>query len=119
MNLVKSSNLITKKLRGGISGLSNRVKHAAQLGSGRCLFRARVAVGISSRRSNCGAGAADRGDAYAQFNLAGMYMAGVSVHRDLGKAHSLFTSAGKTLDVSKQLSELSLKMNADELAKLQ
>jgi TPR repeat protein len=63
--------------------------------------------------------AADRGDAYAQFNLAGMYMAGVSVQRDLGKAYSLFTSAGKTLDVSKQLSELSSKMNPDELAKLQ
>jgi TPR repeat protein len=63
--------------------------------------------------------AADRGDAYAQFNLAGMYMAGVSVHRDLGKACSLFTSAAKTLDVSKQLSELSSKMNPDELAKLQ
>jgi hypothetical protein len=31
----------------------------------------------------------------------------------------LFTSAGKTLDVSKQLSELSSKMNPDELAKLQ
>jgi len=48
-----------------------------------------------------------------------MYMAGVSVHRDLGKACSLFTSAAKTLDVSKQLSELSSKMNPDELAKLQ
>jgi hypothetical protein len=46
-------------------------------------------------------------------------MAGVSVQRDLGKAYSLFTSAGKTLDVTKQLSELSSKMNPDELAKLQ
>src|SRR6266478_5270064 len=49
-------NQITKKPRGGIAELSNRVTHAAQLGSGRCLFRARVAVGISRRRSNCGAG---------------------------------------------------------------
>jgi TPR repeat protein len=63
--------------------------------------------------------AADRGDAYAQFNLAGMYMAGVSVHRDLSKAYSLFTSAGKALDVSKQLSELSSKKNPDEVARLQ
>jgi hypothetical protein len=46
-------------------------------------------------------------------------MAGVSVQRDLGKAYSLFTSAGKTLDVSQQLSELSSNMNPDELAKLQ
>src|SRR6266478_1611467 len=118
MNLVKLSNLITKKPRGGIAELSNRVTHAAQLGSERCLFRARVAVGISRRRSNCGAGLPIAGIP-TQFNLAGMYMAGVSVHRDLGKAYSLFTSAGKTLDVSKQLSELSSKMNSDELAKLQ
>src|ERR1700688_555091 len=40
MSLVKLSNLITKKPRGGIAELSNRVTHAAQLGSERCLFTA-------------------------------------------------------------------------------
>jgi hypothetical protein len=48
-----------------------------------------------------------------------VFVSGVGVHRDLDKAYSLFTSAGKTLDVSKQLSELSSKMNPAELAKLQ
>jgi TPR repeat protein len=63
--------------------------------------------------------AADRGSPYAQFNLAGMYKAGVGVDRDLVKAYSLFTSAGKTLDASKELTELSSKMSPDGLAKLQ
>jgi len=44
---------------------------------------------------------------------------GTGVNRDLVKAHSLFTSAGKTLDVSKQLSKLSSEMSQDELAKVQ
>jgi hypothetical protein len=48
-----------------------------------------------------------------------MYKAGVGVDRDLVKAYSLFTSAGKTLDASKQLTELSSKMSPDDLAKLQ
>jgi len=57
------------------------------------------------------------GNAYAQFDLAGLYMTGTGVQRDLVKAYSLFTLAGKTVDVSKHLSELSSKMSEDELAK--
>jgi len=45
-------------------------------------------------------------------------MTGTGVPRDLVKAYSLFTLAGKTLDVSKQLSELSSRMSEDELAKV-
>jgi TPR repeat protein len=63
--------------------------------------------------------AADRGDPYAQFDLAEMYLTGTGVNRDLPKAYSLFTLAGKKLDVSKQLSELTSKMTPDELAKFQ
>jgi len=63
--------------------------------------------------------AADRGDAYAQFDLAQLYVTGTGVNRDLVKAYSLFTSAGKTLDVSKQLSKLSSAMSQDGLAKVQ
>jgi TPR repeat protein len=48
-----------------------------------------------------------------------MYSTGTGVSRDLVKAHSLLTLAGKTLDVSKQLSELSSKMTQDDLAKVQ
>jgi TPR repeat protein len=48
-----------------------------------------------------------------------MYLTGTGVPRDLAKAHSLFTLAGKKVDVSKQLSELSSKMSEDELAKVQ
>jgi hypothetical protein len=44
-----------------------------------------------------------------------MYMAGWGVPRDFAKAYSLFTLAGKTLDVSKQLRELSSKMNQGEV----
>ena len=62
--------------------------------------------------------AAERGNAYAQFDLAGLHMTGTGVPRDLVKAYSLFTLAGKTLDVSKQLSELSSRMSEDELAKV-
>jgi TPR repeat protein len=60
------------------------------------------------------ASAAEKGNSYAQFNLAEMYMAGWGVPRDFAKAYSLFTLAGKTLDVSKQLRELSSKMNQGE-----
>ena len=55
--------------------------------------------------------AADKGNAYAQFNLAGLYAACIGVTRDLRKAYSLFTLAGKTLDVSKQLNEISSQLN--------
>jgi TPR repeat protein len=63
--------------------------------------------------------AAEKGNAYAQFDLAGLYLTGTGVGRDLVKAYSLFTLAGKTLDVSKQLNEVSLKMSQDDLAKVQ
>ena len=63
--------------------------------------------------------AADQGDAYAQFNLAEMYLRGTGVPRDLDKAYSLFTLAGKKMDVSAQLNELTSKMSQDELAKTQ
>ncbi len=63
--------------------------------------------------------AAEQGNAYAQFNLAGLYMTGTGVQRDLGKADTLYTLAGKTLDVSKQLSELSPEIDPDESAKVQ
>jgi TPR repeat protein len=59
--------------------------------------------------------AADQGDAYAQFNLAEMYLAGRGVPRDLVKAQSLFTLAGKTLDVSKELNQVSSKMSETDL----
>ncbi|HJY87175.1 MAG TPA: hypothetical protein VKE24_10095 [Candidatus Acidoferrales bacterium] len=47
--------------------------------------------------------AADKGNAQAQFNLAGLYASGAGVKRDLRKAYSLFVLAGKTLDVSEEL----------------
>jgi TPR repeat protein len=63
--------------------------------------------------------AAERGDAYAQFDLAEMYLTGAGVRRDLAKAYSLFALAGKTMDVSQQLNEVSSKMNFDEIAETQ
>jgi hypothetical protein len=62
--------------------------------------------------------AADGGNAYAQFYLAEMYMDGIGVPRDLGKAQGLFKIAGKTLDVTKQMKELSLKMDANQVVNL-
>jgi TPR repeat protein len=55
--------------------------------------------------------AANQGDATAQFDLASMYSAGTGVQRGLVKAYSLFTLAGKTLDVRAQLRDL----GADDL----
>jgi hypothetical protein len=62
--------------------------------------------------------AADHGNAYAQFDLAEIYMHGAGVPRDLDKALDLFTLAGKTLDVSKQMNELSSEMDEAETVKL-
>jgi hypothetical protein len=62
---------------------------------------------------------AEQGNAHAQFDLAELYMTGAGVQRDLVKAHSLLTLAGKTLDVSKQLNEFAFEMSEDELAKVQ
>src|SRR5258708_25524520 len=59
--------------------------------------------------------AAEQGEAYAQFNLAEMYLAGRGVPRDLVKAQSLVTLAGKTLDVSKELNQVSSKMSETDL----
>jgi len=63
--------------------------------------------------------AADQGDAYAQFNLAQMYLTGTGVNRDPVKAYSLLALAGKTLDVSKQLRELSSQISSEEMATVQ
>ncbi len=67
--------------------------------------------------------AAEKGNASAQFNLAGLYASGTGVKRDLRKAYSLFTLAGKTLDVSKQLNEISSQLererSASEVSRLQ
>jgi TPR repeat protein len=62
--------------------------------------------------------AAERGNPDAQFNLAEIFMTGSGVQADLARAYSLFTLAGKTLDVSKQLGELSSKMSQDEMAEV-
>lgn len=40
-----------------------------------------------------------------------MFTAVISSERDEQKAYSLFTIAGKTLDVSKQLNQLSSQLN--------
>lgn len=67
--------------------------------------------------------AADKGNAYAQFNLAGLYASGTGVKRDLRKAYSLFILAGRPLDVSKQLNEISSQVereaSATQVSKLQ
>jgi TPR repeat protein len=63
--------------------------------------------------------AAEKGTAYAQFNLAQLYMSGTGVRRDLEKAHSLFALAGKSLDVSKQMSFLASLMAAGGAVKTQ
>lgn len=51
---------------------------------------------------------AEKGNASAQFNLTGLYASGKSVKRDLQKAYSLYSLAGKTLNVSEQLGQISL-----------
>lgn len=56
--------------------------------------------------------AADEGNAYAQLDSAGLYVAGTGVKRDLRKAYSLFTLAGK-LDVSKQRNEISSQLERE------
>jgi TPR repeat protein len=60
--------------------------------------------------------AAEKGNAYAQFNLAGLYASGTAVRCDLQKAYSLFSLAGKTLDVSKQLNQISSQLNREQSA---
>jgi TPR repeat protein len=57
--------------------------------------------------------AAEKGNAYAQLSLARLYSSGTGVQRNLQKAHSLFNLAGKTLDVSKQLTEISSQFNRE------
>jgi TPR repeat protein len=63
--------------------------------------------------------AADQGNPDAQFDLAELYMTGTGVPRDFDEASTLFTLASKTLDVSKQLKELSSKRGESESAKSQ
>jgi TPR repeat protein len=58
--------------------------------------------------------AADKGNAYAQFNLAQVYAGGMGVPRDLSKARELFVLAGKKMDVSRQLNDLSSQEPATE-----
>lgn len=60
--------------------------------------------------------AANQGNPYAQFNLARLYVAGTGVKRDPQKAYSLFTLAGKTLDVRKQLNEISAQLEREGAA---
>jgi TPR repeat protein len=60
--------------------------------------------------------AAEKGNAYAQFNLAGLYVSGTGVKRDLRKAYSLFALAGKTLDVTQQLKEVSSQLAREDSA---
>ena len=58
--------------------------------------------------------AAEQGNPYAQFNLAELYASGSSVKRDLQRAFSLYSLAGKTLDVSEQLRQISSLLKQDE-----
>jgi TPR repeat protein len=58
--------------------------------------------------------AADKGNAFAQFNLAQLYAGGTGVPRDLGKARQLFALAGKKMDVSSELNALSLQEDVTE-----
>jgi TPR repeat protein len=62
---------------------------------------------------------ADRGNAIAQFNLAKMYMTGQGVPRDLQKARSLFTSAGRNIDVSRELNYIASQTNGGSSMKTQ
>jgi len=60
--------------------------------------------------------AAEKGNTYAQFNLAGLYASGTGVKRDLRKAYSLFALAGKRLDVTQQLKEVSSQLAREDSA---
>ena len=60
--------------------------------------------------------AADKGSARAQRDLAELYASGTGVQPDLQKAYSLYSLAGKTLDVSKQLSEISSQLEREHSA---
>jgi len=55
--------------------------------------------------------AAEKGNAVAQFSLTQLYASGWGVQRDLQKAGSLLILAGKTLDGSKQLNEISSQLD--------
>jgi TPR repeat protein len=46
-----------------------------------------------------------------------MYATGTGVPRDLRRAQSLFILAGKTLDVSKRLHDLSMQLGETEVVK--
>lgn len=48
--------------------------------------------------------------------LAGLFVSGTGVGRDLRKAYSLFVLAGKTIDVSGQLRQISSQLEQDDLA---
>src|SRR5207245_4013321 len=62
--------------------------------------------------------AADQGNTYAQLFLADAYRTGTGVPRDLDKAHALFMLAGKTVDVTKQMKELSSQTDGTKAVKL-
>jgi TPR repeat protein len=62
--------------------------------------------------------AAQQGEPRAQFNLAEIYMKGIGVSKDLRTSLSLFTQAATRFDVSKQLKEVSSKMEQEEIAEL-
>jgi hypothetical protein len=58
--------------------------------------------------------AAEKGNAYAQLSLAGLYASGTGVQRDLQKAYSLFTLAG-SFEVSKQLNQIQSQISREDL----
>jgi hypothetical protein len=59
--------------------------------------------------------AATLGNAYAQLHLGESYMSGNGVTRDLAKAHEFLTKAGSSIDVSKQLKDLSASVTPAKL----
>jgi len=63
--------------------------------------------------------AADKGNAYAQFNLAQAYAAGKGVPKDLSRAREFFDLAGRKMDVSKQLDALSSQARVTEASQTQ
>jgi TPR repeat protein len=81
------------------------------------LFNDNAAPGDESEAIRLWTLAADKGEAYAQLNLAQMYATGTGVPRDLRRAQSLFILAGKTLDVSKRLHDLSMQLGETETVK--
>src|SRR5260370_37502589 len=60
--------------------------------------------------------AAERGSGHAQRELAELYASGTGVQRDFQKAYSLYFLAGRTLDVSKQLIEISSRIENERSA---